>query len=173
VNNLTFWDVISPVQESVENVRVPSVRDVSANHVEEQNAQGPNSRFHSIVSLMLDPLWRGIHTSSCNSSFCFFVGLVHFIFVVFFQLISRVLAIIQIVQICEKGWEIRKNSKSFEERWPLARTPLPVVFFSAIFSTCSLSLILTARVQSEGGKKVQTQNQTKVTVSVAGTGRHP
>ena len=67
------------------------------------------------------------------------------------------LAIIQIVQICEKEWEIRKNSKGFERCVGLSPAPpsLPVVFFSAIFSTCSLSLILTARVrvQSEGGQK--------------------
>ena len=117
-------------------------------------------------------LWCSIHSGGeytrvpvIHHCFFYWICSFHHFHFHFLKLISRVLAIIQIVQISEKEWKIRKNSKGFERSVGLSPAPpsLPVVFFPAIFSTCSLSLILTARVrvQSEGGKRVQTQNQHK------------
>lgn len=51
----------APLQLALENLFVLLERNITANHVEEQDAQGPNCSPDSLVAVILDPLWRTVH----------------------------------------------------------------------------------------------------------------
>ena len=40
--------------------------DVSADHVEEEDAEGPDGGELPVVTVLADPLWRGVHSRACN-----------------------------------------------------------------------------------------------------------
>ena len=42
--------------------------DVAADHVVEEDAQGPDCQRVAVVSAAADPLWRRVHTGACNTN---------------------------------------------------------------------------------------------------------
>ena len=40
--------------------------DVATDHVEEEDAEGPDGGELPVVTVLSDPLWRGVHSRACN-----------------------------------------------------------------------------------------------------------
>ena len=61
---LTRWNIDFVSKFCSANFIVLFVRNVSTDHVVQQNSKGPNCSFTSIVFTRTDPFWRRVHTSS-------------------------------------------------------------------------------------------------------------
>ena len=77
---LTFDGKSDPETKfSPTNLLVRLEGDVPADHVVEEDAHAPDGRLFAVVTTCADPLWRGVHSSTCEKMRKFiFIRLLNF-----------------------------------------------------------------------------------------------